>query len=76
MTYPISRKWKAVTPSNTTYLAPGIVGLAVTETGDVAMEDAEGNALTLSSVAAGTVLYFSPARVKATGTTATVVALY
>ena len=75
------RRFAAVTPSDsTTYgtaTAPPIDALYVGAAGAVALAGNDGVATTLSAVAAGTVLNVSPARVMATGTTATgLVALY
>lgn len=61
----------AVTPSDSTALTKKARALYVGGTGDVTAVDPSGNAVTFSSVQAGTVLPIYTSQVKATGTTAT-----
>lgn len=65
----------AVALSDTTDLAHYAYGLLVVATGNVKFNDAGGNAITLTAVAANTVIPVVASRVWATGTTATVLAL-
>lgn len=68
---------KAVTPSDSTDLPNGIArSLLVIAAGNVSFITAKGTTQTYSSVPAYTVIPVAASRVRATGTTATVVALY
>lgn len=71
------RRAVAVTPSDATDL-PEIASTAllVTATGNLSVVMEKGGQIDLLSVAANTLLPLRVARVRATGTTATVVALY
>lgn len=68
----------AVTPSDTEDLPGGTAlrGLYVTATGNVVFHDGSGVTNTLTAVAANTHIDIQAKRVLATGTTATVRALY
>lgn len=67
----------AVTPNDTTDLArPATKGLFVSATGNVSFITTGGDTVSLTSVAANTLLPFSIKRVRSTGTTATVLALH
>ena len=61
-----------ITPSDTVDLPRLPKALYVTGDGDLSLQDREGNVL-LYPVSAGQVLPFRPVRVRATGTTATVI---
>lgn len=64
----------AIAPSNTVDLVVPANGLYVTVTGNVVF-DCGGITITLTAVAANTKLPFRVTRVRATGTTATVIGL-
>lgn len=67
----------AVTPNDATDLPRGTCqGLMVTATGNLSVLMAGGGQLDLTGVAANVLLPLNVRRVRATGTTATVVALY
>lgn len=72
----VARKWFTVTPSNTVNLPAGCVGLYVTTNGNVSIVGADDVAVTITGKVAGELMPVGPKRVNATGTTATVVALY
>lgn len=63
----------AVTPDNDNDLTRVTRGLWVGGAGAVAVTTADGTALTLSGVAAGSLLPIRVSRVKSTGTTATLI---
>ena len=72
-----SRKFYAVTPSNSVNLPGAPLGLYVGGAGDVALVGADDAVVTFTAVPAGSVLPCGPKRVNATNTTATsIVALY
>ena len=60
----------AITPSDSTVLE-GIVAIYVGGTGSLSIEGQDGADYTLAAVPAGTLLRVEPAKVNATGTTAT-----
>lgn len=66
----------AVTPSDSVPLAQVAMALYVTVTGNVAFISAGGDTVTLSAVPAFTLIPIAASQVKATGTTATVLALW
>jgi hypothetical protein len=68
--------WKAVTPDDVNDLPAGCRGIYVNVTGNISLTDQSGNTLPFSNVAANTVLPLAVRRINATGTTATVYALY
>lgn len=70
------RSWKSVTPDDNNDLDSVPRGLIATGAGDIAIQDGNGNNITIT-VSAYEVLDFSPVRVLSTGTTATgIYALY
>jgi hypothetical protein len=71
------RKSTAVTPHDSNELSPRPKGLIVTATGNLVVRLLDSTVdLTLAAVAANTILPFRVKLVKATGTTATVAALF
>jgi len=66
--------FKSVTPSDSTDTT-GIRSLYIQASGNVALEDKQSNQVTFA-VTVGQILPIQPAKVLATGTTATVIALY
>jgi len=66
--------FRAITPSDVT-ATTGIRSIYIQATGNVALEDKQGNAVTFA-VTVGQVLPVQPAKVLATGTTATVIGLF
>lgn len=65
-----------ITASNSTVYDPNLIaGILVVTTGDVVLDDASGNTLTLTSVDANTFLPLRPTRIMA-ATTATVSIIY
>lgn len=67
----------AVTPSDVTVLNPVARGLYVGSAGNIAVETASNDVVTLSNVVAGSVLPVSVRKVMSTGTTASsIVALW
>lgn len=65
-----------ITPNDTTvYETNRIVGLLVTASGNLTLQDPQGNEITLSSVASNTFLPLKPKKIKAS-TTAGIVVLY
>ncbi len=73
----LADKFVAITPSDSTKLMPGAVGMFVGGAGNVAVQDREGGTVTFTAVPAGTFMPISPFRVMATNTTATlIIALY
>lgn len=72
-----TRKFVAVTKSDTDNLPGAPIGFYVGGTGDVALVGADNVAVTFSAVPAGTILPCGAKRVNSTNTTATlIVALY
>lgn len=65
----------AITPSDSTVLNPIPRALRVTVAGNLVLEDADGTAITYP-VSAGDIIPFRATKVRATNTTATVVAWY
>lgn len=65
---------KAIVPHDTNTLGGGR-GIYVGGTGDIVCDFADGNSVTFKAVPVGTQLCVSPLRVKATGTTATLLVL-
>lgn len=65
----------AITPSDSTVLSPTPRALRVTVSGNLALADADGTAITYP-VLAGDIIPFRATKVLSTGTTATVVAWY
>lgn len=61
-------KWSAITPNDSTEV--NYRALFVTNAGDVALEDEDGNSETFT-VVASTILPLQPKKVLSTGTTAT-----
>lgn len=73
----VYRRAAAVTPADGTDLPGGACqGLLVTAAGTVSLVMELGGQVDLTAVAANTILPLRVARVRATGTAATVVALY
>ena len=70
-----AQEWALITPHDTNTIDPMPEALEVTAAGSLTIEDRNGNEISWSSVPVGR-LPFRPVRVKATGTTATVYALY
>ena len=67
----------AVTPNDSTDLPDAAQALYVGGAGNVKVTTADGNEVTINSVAAGATLHLKVTRVHATGTTATnITALY
>jgi hypothetical protein len=65
-----------ITPSDTTtYDVNKMIGILVVSTGNLVLVDSQGNQITLSSVAANSILPLKPKKIKA-ATTAGVVILY
>lgn len=62
---------EAVTPNDSAYLNYTARAIYVGGTGDVTVEDGNGNAVTFKAVPAGVTLPFVTNRVHATGTSAT-----
>lgn len=68
---------KPVTPNNDADLPDGpCLGLLVTVTGNISLVTLQGTTIALPSVPAYTEIRIQTARVRSTGTTATVLALY
>lgn len=67
----VGRKFVAVTPSDSTILAPGAMGIYVGGAGAIAVKDIDGVSVTFSAVPVGTQLSISPSQILSTGTTAT-----
>jgi hypothetical protein len=64
-------RFAAVTPNDNTDLSPISEAIMVGATGDVVVNDAQGNTITLKALQVGVIYPFRVARIKATGTTAT-----
>jgi hypothetical protein len=64
-------KVQAITKSDVTVYAPPLDALLVNGTGDVAVVDAYGNTVTITSVVAGALLPIRVSKVLSTGTDAT-----
>lgn len=63
----------AITPHDTNDLAYDIRAIYVGGAGDIALITTGGSAVTLSAVPAGSILPIRASRIKATGTTATLI---
>lgn len=71
-----SGQFAAITPHDDNDIAGNVRALFISATGTLSLMNGAGNAVPFGTVTAGTLLPVSPKRVRATGTTATVIGLF